>query len=511
MPNRPDTTPTLPIPEWLPDLPDLGNPGSSVIQNVYARTPFSYGPVGGPKPYGAAPLTARCQGACAYMDTLGNVNIFAGDAAKLYQLKAGLANFADVSKAGGYTTGPAGQWNFQYFNDLAIATNRADPIQSFDLASSPLFADLSAAAPRASYAAVIKNFLMVADTFDGVDGDQPQRCWWSAAGDPTNWPTPGSITAAQVQSSFNNLYGDFGFIKGIVGNLGNADGAVFMEKAVFRITYAGPPVVFDFLPAEGIRGCPAQNSIVQYGNLVYYLGEDGFYVYDGLSSTPIGANKIDKTFYGDLDQNYFDRIRGSADPINKQIMWAYPGAQNNGGLCNRVLVYNWQLQRWTLLLIECEAVMRLLSIGYTLDELYTVLGYSLDTLPAPLDSRIWTGGSLLLGIFDGTHKLNYLTGDNLPVVCETSETEFIPGRIVKVGGVKPQVDGGVPSIEIGRRFREMDEVEFASPSAVNSIGVCPHAPVSGNFFRFRLTMPAASEFQNIRGIQVIELAQGGTR
>jgi hypothetical protein len=490
----------LKIGEWLPDLPDFDNPGSRNVRNVYAKTKDSYGPVASPAVYSGA-LDARNQGAVAYFDKLGNVNLFAGTATKLWRLTSGSVTWTDVSKVGGYNTPSDGQWKFEYFNGKVVATNYADPQQVFDIGTSAKFADLSAAAPRAAYCAFVKNFLMVANTYDAVSTAQPQRVWWPALADPTNWPTPGSIAAAQVQSSYNDLLGDNGVIQGIVGNLGNADGAIFMERAVFRVIYAGPPVVFDFPPAEGVRGCVAPNSIVQFGNLAYYLGPDGFYVFDGQSSQPIGADKFDKTFYADLDQSHMDRIVGVADPINRQIIWAYPGAGNMGGNPNHLLMYNWQLERATVCDVTCETIARMLSVGYTLDQLYTVLGYTLDTLPAPLDSRVWTGGQLLLGIFDVLHKLNYFTGPNLSPTVDTTESQPFSGRRFRVKGARPIVDGGVPSVAIGRRERLQDPVAFTPAVALNSLGLCP-VRTSGRYGRARITLPAGSSFSHIQGVEL---------
>jgi len=136
------------------------------------------------------------------------------------------------------------------------------------------------------------------------------------------FPTLGTASAAAVQSDSQNLYGDGGWIQGIVGNLGTADGALFMEHAVVRVIYAGPPGIFYFLPAEGVRGTPAPGSIVQLGALVYYLGEDGFYVFDGTQSKPIGIDRVDRYFFENVDQSKMFRIVAAVDPVNRLIVWA---------------------------------------------------------------------------------------------------------------------------------------------------------------------------------------------
>ena len=86
----------VPVAEYMPDQPDLQNPGSGYVRNCLPRTAQSYGPMPSLAAYSNA-LTARCQGAFACQDSAGNVSAFAGDAAQLYRLVGGTTSWADVS------------------------------------------------------------------------------------------------------------------------------------------------------------------------------------------------------------------------------------------------------------------------------------------------------------------------------------------------------------------------------------------------------------------------------
>jgi hypothetical protein len=496
--------PPLPLPikvaSYMPDLPDFQNPGSPNARNVLPRTRQSFGPVGAPMVYSSSALSKTCQGAASYLDPSGNAYQFAGDANDLYEFSS-LA-WTKVSKTLGiYSVPSTGQWRFEYFNGILLATDYNDQIQKFALGTDTAFADLAGTPPKARYMAVVRGFLMLAGTNDGTFGQQPQRAWWSGIGNPTNWPTPGTLSAAQAMSSYNDLTGSGGWNQGIVGNLGNADGAIFQEHAVFRVMFAGPPNVFDFLPAEGVKGCPAPGSIIQVGALVYYLGEDGFYAFDGATSTPIGVDQVDKAFFADLDQNNIARITAAVDPINKIVFWCYPGQGNSGGNPNHILAYRWDLQRWSILDLTAEFMVRLLSIGYTLDQLFTVLGYSIDGLPAPLDSRIWTGGKILLGLFDTSHRLNYLTGSNMAATVDSGEQQLFAGKRALISAARPWVDGGTPSVAVGKRDRMSDAVAYTPASKMNAFGTCP-LRTTGRYVRTRLTMPAGATWTNLVGLEL---------
>jgi len=365
---------------------------------------------------------------------------------------------------------------------------------------------ISTIAPTAKYIAVIKNFLVAAFTSDAINGIQDQRVWWSALNDPTNWPTPGSATAAEFQSSFNDLLGNYGQITGLVGALGTADGAVFFQRAVWRIIYGGPPVVFEFFPCETIRGTSMPNSIVKRGLLVDYIGEDGFYTFDGTSSIPIGANKIDKTFFADLDQNHINNVVGAADPVNRLTIWAYPGQGNNMGIPNRLIFYNWILNRFSIadIPLGIQFIFRALTFGFTLD---TMPGGTLDQIDIPLDSNVWSGGSIIMGGFNVDNKLGYFNGTTLAALIESGEKAPFDNMLAHITDTRPLIDGGTPTVSIATRNRLLDTASYNSGSGINSIGTCPQI-ANGRYIRSKTQLLAGDSWQHFQGVEVYTSPNG---
>ena len=496
--------------EYLPDQPDFHNHGSGKIYNVYPKTESSYGPIASLIPSYTA-LPARVQGAYGALDSAANPYVFCGTASKLYKVGASTSTFTDVSGTA-YMTAFSDNWNFVLFGSRVLATNFANPIQTFTLNSSTNFANLAATAPQARFMAVVRDFVMVGNTYDASNGNQPQRIWWSAINDCTNWPTPGTIAAAQVQSDYQDIPGDQGWLQGIVGNLGTADVALFFERAVWRGTYVGSPAIFNFQPAEGVRGTPAPSSLAQLGSVVFYLGQDGFYMFDGSNSVPIGAQKVDKSFWADVNQSYLYRITATVDPINKLVFWAYPGQGSTNGNCNKLIIYNWALQRWAIADADVEFIFRSLTFGYTLDGL-DVLGYTLDTLPFSLDSRVWTGGSIVLSAFNSSHAMGYYTGSTLAATVETSEfqpaemQDFSKGKRIMISAARPISDGGTPSVNIGTRNRLIDPVIFNGAIPINDSGTTPQR-ADGRFIRAQITHAAGDSFTHINGVELTGIATG---
>lgn len=509
----------LPIAEYAPDQPELIGTGSSNILNVYPRTSRSYGAVNSPSAtlYGA--LNSRCQGAAAFTDKTGAVFLFAGSGSDLYYLTAGLSTWTNVSKSiGGYAIGSDQQWQFTYFNGDVIATNITDNPQAFTLGTGTQFRDLEGTPPRARYIGVVKYaFVVMGHTYDGTNGIMPQRLWWSAAGNAQEWPELGSNLGAELQSTAVDLLGPQGWIMGIAPDLANADAAIFQQYAVRRMMYVGPPNIFTLLPVESARGTPAPYSIISYGGIAYYLGQDGFAAFDGAESKPIGAGKVDKTFFAEVDLSNLHRVIGVADPLNKLMWWAAPSVAASSGNPDMLWCYNISIDRWSRAEVTCETLIRVLGIGYTLDELYTLLGYTLDTLPAPLDSPVWQGGRPGLAIFDTDHALNFMTGPPLPATVELNEIQPYPGKRGFVRGARPFVDGATPppTVGIGRRETLQVQPTFTADVALNGLGVCP-VRTSGRYLRGVVKIPqpdvgTTAMWTNISGVELDCTEQGLTR
>jgi hypothetical protein len=510
----------LPCAPFAPDLPAyLSNASQntknvipfSVIEGPRGQKQVSYGPLPSVSEFSSA-LDARCQGAYAALDGDANAYGFAGDASKLYMLDGSSTTWTDFSKPGGYNTPTEGFWRACLFGTRVIFTNFVDPLQNHILGSGAVFNDLSGSAPKARYCAVVRDWFVVANTFDGTFGTRPQRVWWSAINDATTWPTLGTTAAAQLLSDAQDLVGDNGWVQGVVGSLGKSDAAVFQERAVVRMQFSGAQRVFDFQPAEGVRGTPAPNSIVQVGSLAYYLGEDGWYVFDGSTSTPIGLNRVDSWFFSDgthgVDQSYFDRVVGTADPIKRCILWAYPGPGNSGGNPNRLLIYNWAVDEWSFGEIEVETLTRGLSFGYTLDSLDTT-GFTVDTLPYSLDSRIWTSGRPLMSAFTSNHKLGHFSGSNLAPSVDTMEFSAGPSIRSLVTNSRAIVDSTSATVAIGVRNRLGNTTTWGPAKASNSVGYSPQR-ANGLYARARIELPAGTSFRNIQGAE-LEVKSAGSR
>ena len=433
-------TTRLQFTEWLPDQP--ANAGSLIdAKNVF---PVSVG-------YSPFPNAVDFSGAASenlnsvYAAKFGSeVVIFAGGASKLFKFNAATEALEDKSLAGGYTG--TSTWNFALFGAEVLATNHTAKVQRWTIGSSTAFADLAAAAPIAKFVTVVRDFVVCANI-----GSTANKVQWSDINDATDW-----VSGTTSQSDFQ-IMPDGGNITGITGG---EFGIVFLEKAIARMSYTGSPLFFQFDTISRGLGCIAGGSIAQYGGLSFFLSDDGFYQTDGQSVTGIGNEKIDKYFFDDVLLESIDSMSSSADPKRKIVVWNY--ANNSGG--RSILIYNWQLQRWSRASTAATVVGDIATAGTTLEGLGT-LGYTdIDTMPASLDARLWVGGKFLFAGAENT-KIVTFTGSDYNSELITTDVEVGYNSVVTLA--RPQIDNGSATIKIASR-RELDDAVIFGDSSTTS-------------------------------------------
>lgn len=486
--------------QYLPDQADLDNPGLTVVSNVLPLG-NSYQPMRSASVYSSA-LTAANQGAYSTRDKTGATYTFAGDETKLYLLSN--AVYSDVSKSGGYSTDSEVWWRFTTYNNQVIATNYEDDIQIMTLGGSN-FSDLSATAPKARDVGVVKNFLVCINTNDSTDGAVPHRVRWSSFTDITDW-----TVSSTTQADFQNLEGVGGWNQRIIGG---EYGVIFQERSIWRMTYVGSPLVFQFDEVEQDRGTPAPGSVVKVGDNIAYLDNRGFYIFDGQRSQPIGSNQVDSTFWKNVDENYLYRMSAVSDPENQLIYWGYTSTGATNGRIDTILVYNYSptsRMRWSRITnVDLQSFFPSLSEGYTLEGLDSVSS-SLDSLAFSLDSRAWMGNINLLSGFNADNKQVNFDGAAMDATLETQEAQLFEGQRTHITLVRPLVDGSSSTvkIQIGERNLLSESVNFQSEISTNSTGDCP---VRSNARYHRARVKITGGFDHAQGIEVIQARAAGRR
>lgn len=351
--------PILPFPEWKPDVSDYQGASSLVIQNVLPRGD-GYGPFQDFAPLTAA-LPAPCRGYFFARNADGSIAVFAGTATNLFKLNNTNLTWTDVSLGSAYAALSANaNWQFVQFNNFVIAVQANVVPQVFDLTGSAAFANLGGAPPQAAYVAVISRFVVLSGLLSF-----PYRVQWSGLNAITTWD---NVTA---QSSFQDL-ADGGLTRGVAG--GDQYGIVFQDSAIRSMTFnPGSPTVFDILKISSSDGLFAPYSVVNAGGQTFFCSTLGFKsIAPGGYPLPIGKEKFDRFFFADVDPANAQLIIGAADPKAPRIYWAYKSQSGAAGLFDKIIIYDFMLQRATLVLMSGEYLATLAKPGLTLESLDAV-------------------------------------------------------------------------------------------------------------------------------------------
>lgn len=394
------------------------------------------------------------------------------------------------------------------YGDTVFATNYVHKIQLFKLGTDDAFVEFGGDSPRARYLGVVKNCLVAIDTVDEIDGARPQRIRWSDVDEPTSW-TIDSVS----QADFQDLYGNGGYNKAVVSGLTQSDATVLQERAIWRMTYTGRrPFIFEFDQVEGARGTPAHGSVILVGGVVYYLGEDGFYSFDGAQSVPIGIGKVDNTFLADANPTYFHRMYSASDIERKLIYWSYVSNSAISTTPDKIIMYNWSTGEWSLVNVSTEVLWHTIGFGSTLEDL-DAFG-TLEEIPVSFDSRVWQGGTYNLSAFDADHTSAHFSAGNMAARITTREITWEDPTREFVTQAWPHVEVpaayGSVSIAVGTRKRTADAPSYGIATHMNPAGFCPQR-VADQYMRFQMSVSASIEWSNAVGIDVRSMARRGNR
>lgn len=477
----------IPFAEWLPDLSDLNNPGATVAKNVLPH-PMGYKPLPAAQGYSAA-LAAACVGSFYARDKSNNVYVYAGTTTKLYQLVNDGWTEVTRSTGGDYATGTNERWEYVKWNETVVATNFTDVPQVITLGATN-FAALGGSPPRARNIAIARNFVILGNINDsGGDGLVPNRVQWSGINDSASW-----AISAVTQADEEDLKGG-GWVQRVFGG---EYAVVFQEDKVWRMSYVGSPVIWQFDEVVPASGLLARGMAAQHGDDIYFLSPRGFMVLQhGSQAQMIGANKIDKFVLNDIDTNNLARCESVVDSSNHRVYFAYPGSDNVAGLPNRLVVYDYSIGRWSYSEQDTEAFLIAATSGYTIDSLDSI-STNLDSILVSLDDDAWTGGRPQLAKFGSDHKLSFFTGSPMTATVETSEVELTKSRRTLLTDTRPLVDGGTVTVQLGSRNKQGDNVDWTSAKSVNGNGRA-NIRKNARYMRFRANL--SGTWDDAQGIE----------
>jgi len=485
----------LPFPPYQPDIADYNGQTTQVATNVVPRLD-GYGPFKSQTVYSQA-LPAACRGYFYARKSDGSIQVYAGTATKLYLMSNTDFSWTDVSLgAGSYASvASTAQWQFAQFGNLVIAVQANVAPQVYDMSGAGPFAALGGTPPQAAYISVVGRFVVLTGLLSN-----PYRIHWSGLGDSTQW------TSGTNSSDLQDLP-DGGIVRGVAGG---EFGAIFQESTIRRMTYVpGSPLIFSIDRISQDIGLLAPYSLVSNGNRIFFWSGQGFQAMSvGGTPVAIGKERVDRTFGADYDTGSLQMVIGTTEPESTRVYWAYKSLAGSTGLFDKILSYDFALDRWGGVISSSGEYLASLSRpGLTLENLDTISG-SIDALPFSLDD-VSNAAVAKLSAINSSHKLCFYTGANLEATLDTAELALDAQRRVRVQGIIPITDSANCYGKVSTRERIADTAVYSTEQIVNARGLCP-ANVSTRLARGHIRIPAGETWSFAKGVEPM-FAQEGKR
>jgi len=377
------------------------------------------------------------------------------------------------------------QWQFAQFGNLVKATQENVVLQTYTLGVSAAFADNSGSPPQASYISVVGRFLVLSGLLSN-----PFRIQWSGLNDTTNW------TSGVGSSDFQD-FPDGGIVRGVAGG---EFGTVFQDQVIRRMSYIpGSPLIFQIERIAEDLGLFAPYSIVRAGSLIFFHSAKGFYkIVPGGIPEQIGREKVDRTFFDDLDKNELRMFIGASDPRSTRAFWAYKSTSGTSDRYDKILGYDYALERFFPISMSGEYLLGMSQPGITLESLDD-LSSSIDALETSLDAFA-VSTQPLIAQFDSEHRLGFFSGSNLEATMETAE-QGTDGRRIRLNGFRPVSDA--PTLFGSASYRELVS---ATPTSLPEVALNTRTGKvdlirSTRYSRMKIRIPASTQWTYAAGVE----------
>ena len=162
----------------------------------------------------------------------------------------------------------------------------------------------------------------------------PMLIRWSAQDDPYNW-TPDPTN----QAGFTRLSHGSEIVTTVQTR---QEIVVFTDSSVYSLQYLGPPYVWAAQLLGDNISIQGPNAAVIASGIVYWMGVDKFYMYDGRVQTL--NSDLRRHIFGDFNQAQAAQVFAGTNEGFNEIWWFYCSSGSNE--INRYVIYNYVEKIW---------------------------------------------------------------------------------------------------------------------------------------------------------------------
>ena len=179
-------------------------------------------------------------------------------------------------------------------------------------------------------------FVLVFGTNDyGSTDFSPMLIRWSDQESVVNWTPAATNQAGSLPLSHGSYI--------VTAMQLRQEIVVFTDSAVYGLQYLGAPLVWGSQILADNISIAGPNAVTTAGGVMYWMGYDKFYKYDGRIQT----QKCDlrQYIFGDINQLQFEQVfAGTSEGFN-EVWWFYCSADSN--TIDKYVIYNYLADVWS--------------------------------------------------------------------------------------------------------------------------------------------------------------------
>lgn len=329
----------------------LGAP-TSIGLRLWNQTNFGenllFGPVGGGIYYWVADVPTYARGVALGQPgpTLSAVAITAASPAVVtatsLNLTEGAAIQFNYTTGGSLPTGLSINTTYYVYNKSGLTFQLLD--------STGTVVNTSGSASVGAYVSslvdvpVVQNYFTVSDASRfviafgcndyGSTSQDPMLIRWSSQEDPYNWTPDATNQAGSIRLSHGS--------KIVTAIQTRQEIVTFTDSSLYSLQYLGPPAVWQSQLLGDNISIMSPNAGVLASGVVYWMGVDKFYMYDGRVQT-LNCD-LRRFVFSDINaQQYQQTFCGTNEGFN-EVWWFYCSA--NSQAIDRYVVYNYVEKVW---------------------------------------------------------------------------------------------------------------------------------------------------------------------
>lgn len=191
---------------------------------------------------------------------------------------------------------------------------------------------------------VAQNYLIVSDTSRfiitfgvndyGSTVQDPMLIRWSSQDDPYNWTPDATNQAGSIRLSDGSEI--------VTAIQTRQEIVVFTNSAVYSLQYLGPPNVWQTQLLGDNISIEGQNAVALASGIVYWMGVDKFYAYDGRVQT-LNCD-VRRYVFSNFNQSQSAQVFAGTNEGFNEVWWFYCSA--NSTVVDRYVVYNYLEKIW---------------------------------------------------------------------------------------------------------------------------------------------------------------------